>query len=61
MLADVLATAVTADAVLTLGQVIVYDLPRRRGLLDIAVTVVAVLAPTIAAILLWNARVHRTR
>jgi len=61
VLADVLATAVTADAVVTLGQVIVYDLPRRRGLLDIAVTVVAVLAPTIAATLLWNARVHRTR
>lgn len=60
-LADLIATAVTADAVLTLGQAIAYDLPRRRGLLDIAVAAIAVCAPTGAAILLWNARVHRTR
>ena len=46
---------------LTLGQAIVYDLPRRRGPFDVAVVVVAIRAPTIAAILLWNARVHRTR
>jgi phosphatidylglycerol lysyltransferase len=61
VLADVLATAVTADAVITLGQAIVYDLPRRRGPLDIAIAVIAVAAPTVAAILLWNARVHRPR
>jgi phosphatidylglycerol lysyltransferase len=60
-LADLIATAVTADAVLTLGQAIVFDLPRRRGWLDIAVAAIAVCAPTVAAILLWNARVHRTR
>jgi phosphatidylglycerol lysyltransferase len=59
-LADVVATAVTLDAVLTLGQAILYDLPRRRGPLDVVVAIVAILAPTIAAILLWNARVHRT-
>jgi phosphatidylglycerol lysyltransferase len=61
VLADVVATAVTADALLTLGQAIVYDLPRRRGWLDIAVAVVAICAPSVAAVLLWNARVHRTR
>ena len=60
-LADLIATAVTADAVLTLGQAIVFDLPRRRDWLDIAVAAIAVCAPTVAAILLWNARVHRTR
>jgi len=60
-LADLVATAVTADAVLTLGQAIAFDLPRRRGWLDIAVAAIAVCAPTVAAILLWNARVHRTR
>jgi phosphatidylglycerol lysyltransferase len=60
-LADVIATAVTADAALTLGQAIVYDLPRRRGPLDVAVAVIAVCAPTVASILLWNARVHHTR
>jgi phosphatidylglycerol lysyltransferase len=59
-LADIVATAVTCDAVLTLGQAIVYDLPRRRGVLDIAIAVIAIAAPTVAAILLWNARVHRT-
>ena len=61
VLADVLATAVTADAVVTLGQVIIYDLPRERGPLDIIVVVMAIIAPTVAATLLWNARVHRTR
>lgn len=61
VLADVVATAVTADAVLTLGQAILFDLPRRRSWIDIAVSVVAICAPTVAAILLWNARVHRTR
>jgi len=61
VLADVLATAVTCDAVLTLGQAIVYDLPRRRGPLDVAVALIAISAPTVAAVLLWNARLHRTR
>src|SRR5215470_2844839 len=60
-LADLIATAVTADAVLTLGQAIVYDLPRRRGGLDVAIAAIAICAPTVAAILLWNARVHRSQ
>ncbi|HEX3762094.1 MAG TPA: DUF2156 domain-containing protein [Kofleriaceae bacterium] len=60
-LADLIATAVTADAVLTLGQAIAYDLPRREGLLDVAVAVIAIAAPTVAAVLLWNARAHRTQ
>jgi phosphatidylglycerol lysyltransferase len=60
-LADLVATAVTADAVLTLGQAIVFDLPRRRGPVDIAIAIVAVCAPSFAAVLLWNARVHRPR
>lgn len=60
-LADLLATAVTCDALLTLGQAIVFDLPRRRGVLDIAIAIVAICAPTFAAILLWNARLHRAR
>ncbi len=59
-LADVVATAVTADAVITILQAILYDLPRRRGVVDLAVIVVAMLAPTIASVLLWNARAHRT-
>lgn len=60
VLADVLAAAVTADAVVTLIQAIVYDLPRRRGALDVAIAVIAIAAPTVAATLLWNARAHRS-
>jgi hypothetical protein len=40
-------------------QTIAYDRPRRWGVLDIVVVVIAVMAPTVAAILLWNARGHR--
>lgn len=60
-LGDAVAVAVTGDALVTLGEAIVYNVPRVTGLLDIAVISVAVLAPTAAAILLWNARVHRAR
>ncbi|HEY0479316.1 MAG TPA: phosphatidylglycerol lysyltransferase domain-containing protein [Kofleriaceae bacterium] len=60
-LADVLAAAITGDAVLTLAQAIVYDLPRRRGPLDAGVAAVAIAAPSVAAFLLWNARVYRPR
>jgi phosphatidylglycerol lysyltransferase len=60
-LGDVVATAVTLDAVLTLGQAVAFDLPRRRGALDVVLAVIAILAPTVASVLLWNARVHRTR
>jgi len=59
VLADILACAVTGDALVTLVQAIAYDLPRRRGPLDIFVVVIAISAPAIAAILLWNARAHR--
>ena len=59
-LADVVACAVTVDAVVTLGQAIVYDIPRHRSPLDLIVISIAVLAPSIASVLLWNARAHRT-
>ncbi len=58
-LADIVATAVTLDAVVTIGQVVLYDLPKQHSALDIIVVVVAVLAPTVAAFMLWNARAHR--
>jgi len=57
-LADVVATAVTCDALVTVVQAIAFDVPRRRGPLDLVVVAVAISAPTIAATLLWNARVH---
>lgn len=58
-LADIIATAVTVDAVVTIVQAIAFDFPDRRGPLDIVIIVIAMLAPTVAALLLWNARAHR--
>ena len=59
-LADIVAVAVTADAVVTLIEAVVYNAPRADGLFDIGVIAVAVLAPSMAALLLWNARGHRS-
>jgi phosphatidylglycerol lysyltransferase len=58
-LAGVIATAITGDAALTLAQAIAFDLPRQRGAIDLIVIAIAVAAPTVASVLLWNARVHR--
>ncbi len=60
-LADLVAAAVTMDAALTILQSIVYDLPRRRGVIDVFFLVVAIAGPSLASILMWNARAHRTR
>jgi len=60
-LADLLAATVTADAVVTLGQELVFELPRRGGVVAAIVATIAVGAPAAAAILLWNARAHRAR
>ncbi|CAN5857424.1 hypothetical protein BH11MYX2_BH11MYX2_02930 [soil metagenome] len=59
-LANAVATAVTLDAVVTLGQALMFDLPHRRNALDLAFLVIAVAAPTAAALMLWNARASRT-
>ena len=58
-LADLLAILVTLDAVLTLIQAVGYDLPRHPAPFDWVVMAVAVLAPTLAATLLWSGRAHR--
>jgi phosphatidylglycerol lysyltransferase len=58
-LAAVLASAITLDAALTLLQAVTYDLPIHRAPLDLAVILVAVLAPASAATLLWMGRAHR--
>lgn len=58
-LADIVAAAVTLDALVTVIQAIGYDLPRRRGPLDVVVIAIAMLAPMVAAVLLWNARASR--
>ncbi len=59
-LADIVAIAVTLDAVSTLAEVLAYNIERVTRPLDVFVVVLAVLAPTCAAIMLWNARVHRS-
>lgn len=59
-LATAVAAAVTADAVITLGEVIIYNGPRITGVSYVVVLVVAVLAPTLASIVLWNARARAT-
>lgn len=59
-LATVVAAAVSADAVVTLGEAIAYNGPRVRGVPDLAVLALAVLAPTLASIVLWNARARAT-
>lgn len=60
-LADLVATAVTADAIVTAIEAAIYNVPRVAGVVDAFVIAAAVAAPTAAAILLWNARNHRAR
>lgn len=59
-LADVLAVAITLDALITLIQAIAFDLPRHSGPLEVGITLVAILAPAFAATLLWSGRAHRS-
>lgn len=54
-----LAIAVSLDTVLTLVEVLSFNAPRAHGALDVAGMVVAVLAPSVAAALLWRACLHR--
>lgn len=58
-LADILAAAITLDAVLTIFQAVSFDVPHHNSPLGLLVIVVAVLAPTFAATLLWSGRAHR--
>lgn len=60
-LADIVASAVTADAVVTMIEAAIYNVPRAGGIVDVAIIATAVVAPSAAAILLWNARNHRAR
>lgn len=59
-LADIVAVAVTADAVVTLVEALVFNAPRIHSVVDALVVMTAVIAPSFAAVLLWNARVHRS-
>jgi phosphatidylglycerol lysyltransferase len=50
-----LAAAVTADSILTLFEVLAYNVPRAHDVIDTIVLLVAWLAPTFAAVTLWGA------
>ncbi len=60
-LATALAAVVTADAAITFTQAVTWNLPRIRSAFDAFAVAVAVLAPSLAALLLWRARWHRRR
>lgn len=55
-LATALATAITADAVVTLGEAIGWNAPRVHTMGDVLVLAIAVGAPSLAALVLWRAR-----
>jgi phosphatidylglycerol lysyltransferase len=60
-LALAMASAVTADAVVTWTQVVLYNVPRARGGLDWLALVLGTLAPSLASVILWRALGHRRR
>jgi phosphatidylglycerol lysyltransferase len=58
-LSRVVVAAVGLDAVVTLAQVLAWNLPRSRSLTDVLTSLVAVTAPSLAFLILWRARVRR--
>ncbi len=58
-LSRLVVAAVGVDAVVTLAEVIAWNLPRLRGVTDAAVSLIAVVAPSLAFVILWRARVRR--
>jgi phosphatidylglycerol lysyltransferase len=58
-LSRVLTAVVGLDAAVTLAQVLTWNLPRARGWADVAVSAVAVAAPSLAFVILWRSRVRR--
>lgn len=58
-LSRVLTAVVGLDALLTLAQVATWNLPRARGWSDVVVGAVAVVAPSVAFLILWRSRVRR--
>lgn len=56
--AGVLAALVTADALVTMLQAVLFNLPRVSHLSEAIIVLVAIAAPTVAAVLLWSAWRH---
>ena len=59
-LSRVVVAVVGADAALTLGEVVAWNVPRIRGVADALISLVAVAAPSLAFVILWRARVRRS-
>jgi phosphatidylglycerol lysyltransferase len=51
--------AVVADAVVTLVEVLAWNVPRLRSAADAVISLIAVAAPSLAFVILWRARVRR--
>jgi phosphatidylglycerol lysyltransferase len=60
-LATLLASLISADAALTLVEVLTFNLPRARTFLDGIVACIAVAGPVLASAFLWAARAHHGR
>lgn len=60
-LATLLAVLITGDAMITLFEVGAFNLPRAASFLEVVVSGVAVLAPSLAALFLWAARAYQAR
>jgi phosphatidylglycerol lysyltransferase len=58
-LGSALAVAVTLDAALTAIEALLFNVPRIRSPGEACVTALAVLAPALAALVLWRARLRR--
>jgi hypothetical protein len=59
-LATGLASLITLDALLTLGEVLAFNLPRARSPVDWVASAVAVLGPSLAALFLWKAHAYQS-
>ena len=59
-LSRLVVAVVGADAALTLGEVLAWNVPRIRGVADVLISLVAVAAPSLAFVILWRARVRRS-
>jgi phosphatidylglycerol lysyltransferase len=58
-LATWLAVLITADALLTAIEALSWNASRVRGVEDAWVIVLAIAAPSLAAVVMWNARARR--
>jgi len=58
-LATALTVLVTGDAVLSVLETLLYNLPAAQGPWELGVLACAVLGPSLSAFLLWRGRLHR--